>query len=91
MKGPVLMGKSAAAAYEMFADVAFQGTDRFSIPSARLSPEVSSAQMQKSYVERRSWLAPLRSFWRIHSFLLQALPAHLAVLACSLGGLPGPA
>ena len=37
---------------------------------------VGKMRMSKRYVERRSWLHPIRSFWRIHSFLLQAYARH---------------
>ena len=42
-------------------------------------PEISSMTVRKAYVERRSWLHPLRSFWRIHSFLLVVL--HMMIVA----------
>mmetsp|Transcript_21477 Transcript_21477/g.35435 ORF Transcript_21477/g.35435 Transcript_21477/m.35435 type:complete len:1570 (+) Transcript_21477:3-4712(+) len=43
---------------------------------------VSELPMVKRYVERRSWLAPIRSFWRIHAFLLQMLYVSLCIAFC---------
>jgi len=43
---------------------------------------ISHLPMHKRYVERRSWLAPIRSFWRIHAFLLQMLHVWLAFAFC---------
>ena len=37
----------------------------------------------KRYVERRSWLHPFLSFWRIHAMLLLALHAMLTFAFCT--------
>ena len=42
-------------------------------------PPVSSLPACKRYVERRTWLHPIRSFWRVHSFLLLALHVLIAL------------
>ena len=41
-------------------------------------PPLSSMTPTKKFVERRHWLHPIRSFWRIHAFLLLMLHALLA-------------
>jgi len=45
-------------------------------------PPVSQLPAVKRYVERRSWLHPIRSFWRVHSFLLLMLHVLLALAFC---------
>jgi len=44
--------------------------------------ELAAMPVMKRYVERRSWLAPMRSFWRIHAFLLQMLHVMLCFVFC---------
>ena len=41
-------------------------------------PPVSTLPACKRYVERRSWLHPIRSFWRVHTFLLLCLHVLIA-------------
>ena len=46
-------------------------------------PAVSGVKPTKGYVERRSWLHPIRSFWRVHAFLLCMLHLMIAVAFCT--------
>ena len=46
-------------------------------------PGISSLPPIKRYVERRSWLHPLRSFWRIYAFHLYVLHAMVCLAACT--------
>ena len=46
-------------------------------------PPVSSMTPIKKYVERRHWLHPIRSFWRIHAFLLLVLHVMIIFAFCS--------
>ena len=48
-----------------------------------LPPEISSLPPIKRYVERRSWLHPLRSFWRIYAFHLYVLHVMVCLAACT--------
>ena len=38
-----------------------------------VKPSLSTLHPKKRYVERRNWLHPIWSFWRVHSFLLLTL------------------
>ena len=46
-------------------------------------PGISSLPPIKRYVERRSWLHPLRSFWRIYAFHLYVLHMMVCLAACT--------
>jgi len=50
-------------------------------------PPIDSFPACKRYVERRSWLHPIRSFWRVHSFLFVAL--HFLLVLSFLEGRTG--
>ena len=45
--------------------------------------EVASVRPFKRYVERRNWLHPVWSFWRIHAFLLLSLHMMLCLAFCN--------
>lgn len=67
---------SAAAVLESFCKGG--GTAFSSDPK----PEIAQLRPKKRYVERRNWLHPIWSFWRIHSFLLLALHVMLVLAFC---------
>ena len=48
-----------------------------------LPPEISGLPAIKRYVERRSWLHPIRSFWRIYAFHLYTLHVMVCLAACT--------
>ena len=73
-QGQIANQASAAAVFEAFGrigDAGFGGSEPKS--------EVSSMKPVKRYVERRHWLHPIWSFWRIHAFLLLALHVRACI------------
>jgi len=50
--------------------------------AASAGPPISKMPYRKKYVERRSWLHPLRSFFRVHAFLICMLHIELAFAFC---------
>ena len=45
-------------------------------------PPISRMSYRKTYIERRSWLHPIRQFWRVHAFLLCMLHVLFAFAFC---------
>ena len=73
----MLQVQSAAALLETF------GRDGYGDLANTPTPEVAKMPAIKRYVERRSWLHAMRSFWRIYAFHFEMLHAMLAIAACT--------
>uniref|UniRef100_A0A7S0NMX1 1,3-beta-glucan synthase n=1 Tax=Calcidiscus leptoporus TaxID=127549 RepID=A0A7S0NMX1_9EUKA len=56
--------------------------ETFGLAEPKEKPELAAMPVMKRYIERRSWLAPIRAFWRIHAFHLQMLHVLLCFVFC---------